>query len=95
MKRYLGVLALALVFSSISTVGFAADISRAQQDDTFLKGLAEQAQAPISSPALAPPKALPAAGCIRLNCAHDWQCWPHCGGEGASYCSSNNWCIPY
>ena len=95
MKRYLGVLALALVFSSISAVGFAADLSRAQQDDTFLKGLAEQAQAPISSPVLAPPKAISAGSCIRLHCEQDSSCWPHCGGEGQSYCSSNNWCIPY
>lgn len=94
MKKYLRVLALALVAASISAASYAADLSRAQQDDTFLKSLAQQTQEP-ALPALAPPKALPAAGCIRLNCEHDWQCWPHCGGEGASYCSSNHWCIPY
>lgn len=94
MKRYLGVLALALVFSSISAVSFAADTSRVQQDATFLKSLAQQTQAP-DLPALAPLKAVPAGSCINLHCEQDSSCWPHCGGEGASYCSSNHRCVPY
>lgn len=99
MRKYLGVAALVLVVSSISAVGFAADTSCAPQSGTFLASLAQPAQ-PAQEPALpflaeAPPPARPAGSCINLNCWRDSDCWPHCGGEFGSYCSSTHWCTPY
>jgi hypothetical protein len=96
MKKYLGILALALVVSSVSAVGFAADTSCAQENGAFLTSLAQPAQEP-TLPFLAevPPPALPAGSCINLNCWRDSDCWPHCGGEFGSYCSSTHWCTPY
>lgn len=98
MKKVLWVLALVLVSASIPSAGFAADISNAQQDDAFLSRLAEQAQEP-ASPALteAPLQALRAGSCINLHCGQDSDCWPHCGGEGASYCAYGAYrrCVPY
>lgn len=96
MKKCLWVVALALVVSSVPAGLFAADPSIAQQDQVFLKNLAQQAQEPVT-PGLseAPVKALPAGSCINLNCWRDSDCWPHCGGEGASFCSANHWCVPY
>lgn len=95
MKKYLGVLALALVVSSIPAVSFAADSSCTQQD-AFLVSLAQQEQEPtLPFLADAPPPVLPAGSCINLNCWRDSDCWPHCGGEFGSYCSSTHWCVPY
>lgn len=100
MRKYLWVVALALVVSSISAESFAADSSLAQQDQAFLNSLAQQDQEPQKpvSPARveAPPPALPAA-CINLHCGQDSDCWPHCGGVGASYCAHSfpRRCVPY
>lgn len=68
MRKYLWVLAVALVVSS-GSAAFAADLSRAQ-DAAFLKSLAQQAQEP-GLPALteAPLEAVPAGSCINLHCA--------------------------
>lgn len=99
MRKAVWVLALALMVA-IPAVSSAADIpcaqQQAQQDDAFLQSLAQPVQEP-ALPALAEatPKPLPAAGCIRLNCWKDSDCWPHCGGEFAVYCSANHWCTPY
>lgn len=98
MRKYLWLVALALVVSSISVGSLAADPSLAQQDQAFLNSLAQQEQAPASPDlAGAPPKPLPAAGCVNLGCRQDSDCWPHCGGVGSSYCSHNfiRKCIPY
>lgn len=98
MRKAVWVLALALMVA-IPAVSIAADIpcaqQQAQQDDTFLRSLAQPAQEP-ASPALfeGTPEPLPAAGCIRLHCGQDSDCWPHCGGQFNSYCA-NNWCMPY
>lgn len=95
MKKYLWGVALTLVISSISAGNLAADPSLTQQDQAFLNSLAQQV-AP-ASPDLTPPKPLPAGSCINLHCGQDSDCWPHCGGEGNSYCSNTfiRKCVPY
>jgi len=101
MKKYLWVLVLALVVSSLSAGRLAADPARAQQDHAFLTSLAQPAAPAPVSPILAadPPEILapPAAGCVNLGCSKDSDCWPYCGGEGSSYCSHNfiRTCVPY
>ena len=100
MKKYLWVLALALVISSLSAGSVSADSSHQQQDQAFLSSLAHQAllspAAPV--PAAAPPPELaPPASCVNLACEKDSDCWPYCGGEGSSYCSWGAYkrCVPY
>lgn len=96
MKKRLWLVVLALMVSSISTVGFAADTSCVQQDDAFVKSLAQQPQEQaLPLLADAPPPVRPAGSCINLNCWRDSDCWPHCGGEFGSYCSATHWCVPY
>lgn len=99
MKKCLGVLALVLVVSSISAVSFAADTSCLPQnaaDAAFVQSLAQQPQGQaVPSLVEAPPSPRPAGSCINLNCWKDSDCWPHCGGEFGSYCSTNHWCTPY
>ncbi len=101
MKKYLWVLALALVVSAVSVSGLSADTSRAQQDQAFVSSLAQPAAAPApASPILAeaPPAILaPPASCVRLNCSQDSDCWPYCGGPDSSYCGygAYRFCVPY
>ena len=99
MKKYLWVLALALVISSLSAGSLAADSSHAQQDQAFLGELSQSISPAAPVLTAAPPAVLapPAAGCVNLGCAKDSDCWPYCGGEGSSYCSHNfiRKCVPY
>lgn len=96
MKKILGALALALVVSSSSAVCFAAEPVCLSQDSLFVQSLAQPAQQP-DQPSLTgtPLPAVQAGSCINLHCGKDSDCWPHCGGEFGSYCSSNHWCTPY
>ncbi|HTQ81421.1 MAG TPA: hypothetical protein VMM92_15590 [Thermoanaerobaculia bacterium] len=98
MKKYLWVLVLALVVSSIPASSFAST-SHTQQDQAFLSSLAKAVQAPVT-PILAadPPEILaPPASCVNLACSKDSDCWPYCGGPDASYCSYGVYrrCVPY
>jgi hypothetical protein len=98
MKKYLWVLALALVISALSASSLAAESSHAQQDQAFLSSLAQQVLTPVSLVLAAAPPALlaPPANCINLNCAVDSNCWPYCGGPDAVYCDrARHVCIPY
>jgi hypothetical protein len=96
MRKVLWGFALTLAVAALPAVSFAADATCAPQQETFLASLAQPAQQP-APPALAeiPPPAKPAGSCINLHCTQDSNCWPHCGGPNASYCSSTHWCTPY
>ena len=98
MKKYLWVMALALVFSAAFAGTVAAESSHAQQDQAFLSGLAQQTQAPMSPVlASAPPAASPLSLCSTTYCTWDSDCWAACpGGDGSSYCDRlRHKCLPY
>jgi hypothetical protein len=95
MKKYLWVMALALVLSAAFAGTAAAESSHAQQDQAFLQGLTQQAQAPMSL-AAAPPQILPLSFCSGY-CTGAADCWAVCpGGPGSSYCDRfRHQCLPY
>jgi hypothetical protein len=85
MKKYLWILALALVISSRFAGSLAADSSHARQDQAFLDGLAQQARAPMSA-VLVPAPSVKSL-CSVTRCNSNPTCWAVCpGGAGSSYC---------
>jgi hypothetical protein len=95
MKKYLRVLAFAMVISTLSAGSIAADSSHAQQDQAFLNSLAQQVKAPVSPVLVLSENPLPAPPSVCLSCNTDTQCWATCpGGAGSSYCYRHK-CLPF
>jgi hypothetical protein len=86
MKKYLWV--VALVISSLFAGSVAADSSHAQQDQAFLKELAQQVKVPMLPMSVAPEQdhlPLPSpALCNQVSCTANFQCQAPCPGGG--YC---------
>jgi hypothetical protein len=97
MKKYLWVLALALVISALSAGSVAADSSHKLQDQAFLNALAQQVKAPVSPVFVLSDNPLPGPPAVCSFCTTDTDCWATCpGGEGSSYCDRiRHKCLPF